>query len=111
MPFWKSDSLLQDIIQEQPMETRMDPGLLFISQGMHHTDAFFGKGTESKREELEMRVSVVGENTLMDKMSENSTSRIELISKFYQKAPRDQPSNKARQSGAKQTDSAPHSKA
>lgn len=43
-------------------------------------------------------------------MSESSTTRIELIPKFYQKALRDKPSNKPRQSKTKKTDSPPHSK-
>lgn len=78
--------------------TRMDPWVLFISQVC--TNAFFGKVTESKKEKLEMRILWVRTLrwTKMPLMSENGTSRIEFISKFYQKALRNKQANKPWQS-------------
>lgn len=78
--------------------TRMDPWVFFISQVC--TNAFFGKVTDSKREKLEMRALWVRTFwwTKMPLMSENGTSRIEFISKFYQKAWRNKQTNQPWQS-------------
>lgn len=70
VPFWKSGSFLQDIIQEQPMETAHRNGLW---APLHDTRKYWCIFWHSDRI-LERKAgdgSVVGENTLMDQSAVN----------------------------------------